>query len=73
MCLHDMIAHIKGEEVHVHYKWELRAFDVLYEGLAALWSDDQPHMRGTTTAPPSCVLLWPFGSSSSPSVLPIAA
>jgi hypothetical protein len=58
MCLHDMIAHIKGEEAHVHYEWEAHAFDVLYGGFGALWSDGKPRRRGTIIVMCASLATW---------------
>jgi hypothetical protein len=58
MCLHDMIAHIKGEEAYVQYEWEVHAFDVLYGGLGAVWRDREPRRRGTISIMCASLATW---------------
>ena len=57
MCLHDIVTRVKGEEVHVHYEWEVRAFDVLY-GSHRAWRDDEPHKQGTITIVCVVAAIW---------------
>jgi hypothetical protein len=58
LCLHDMIAHVKGEDLYVHYEWEEHAFDVLYDGLNALWCDGAAHRWSTITTMCAGVTTW---------------